>query len=163
MTSATNPATPFDTYESARRLKEAGFNESQADCIAEVTRDAVSGLCTKEDLDDGLSSVREEIARTKDEVSREISVTRELLTKDITRLTAYMAKLEKTLRGDMAEMKDSQAKKFAEMKDSHAKDLSNLKDQGVAVLNRALLVHAGAIVGILAALSGIALGIAGFL
>jgi hypothetical protein len=42
----------FDTLSYARRLKQAGMPEAQADSVAEATRDAITGdVATKADID----------------------------------------------------------------------------------------------------------------
>lgn len=50
MTLTTVPAKSFNPDLTARRLKEAGFTDSQADAIAETAGEVISNLCTKADL-----------------------------------------------------------------------------------------------------------------
>lgn len=41
----------FDTYALAKRLKEAGFTERQAEELISAAKDAMTHLATKEDLE----------------------------------------------------------------------------------------------------------------
>ncbi len=41
----------FDSYALAKRLKEAGFNERQAEELIIAAKDAMSHLATKDDFD----------------------------------------------------------------------------------------------------------------
>jgi hypothetical protein len=61
----------FDTLRVAKRLRDAGFSEAQAESVADVIREGVSGgdVATKADL--GL--LRSEIAATKAELKAEIA------------------------------------------------------------------------------------------
>lgn len=61
-------ATSFDTLRAAKRLKVLGFNEDQAEGVADILRESrdvdLSHLATKADL----AEVRREIAETKAEI-----------------------------------------------------------------------------------------------
>ena len=72
-------ATSFDTLRAAKRLKGLGFNEDQAEGVADILRESrdvdLSHLATKADLDAlrlaskaDLAEVRREIAETKADV-----------------------------------------------------------------------------------------------
>ena len=55
-------ATAFDTYAAAKTLREAGFDERQAEAAVAMVRDAVTeGVATKADLDKGLGALRAEL------------------------------------------------------------------------------------------------------
>ena len=57
-------ATGFDTLTYARRLKEAGVDEAQAEAHAEAVRDAVTeGVATKADLDTGLAALKTDMLK----------------------------------------------------------------------------------------------------
>ena len=59
----------FDTLTYARRLKEAGVDETQAEAHAEAVRDAVTeGVATKDDLDRGLAAVKADVTRLEDKI-----------------------------------------------------------------------------------------------
>ena len=61
-------ATTFDTLRAAKRLKGLGFNDDQAEGVADILRESrdvdLSHLATKADLAD----VRREIAETKADI-----------------------------------------------------------------------------------------------
>ena len=62
-------ATAFDTLSYARRLKEAGVDEAQAEVHAEAVRDAVTeGVATKADLKSAVADLKAEIAPLKAEI-----------------------------------------------------------------------------------------------
>ena len=55
-------ATAFDTYAAAKTLREAGFDERQAEAAVTMVRDAVTeGVATKADLDKGLAALKAEL------------------------------------------------------------------------------------------------------
>ena len=59
-------ATAFDTLSYARRLKEAGVDEAQAEVHAEAVRDAVTeGVATKVDLKSAVADLKAEIVPLK--------------------------------------------------------------------------------------------------
>ena len=56
----------FDTLAYARRLKEAGVDEAQAEAHAEAVRDAVTeGVATKADLRATVADLKAEIAASE--------------------------------------------------------------------------------------------------
>ena len=56
----------FDTLAYARRLKEAGVDEAQAEAHAEAVRDAVTeGVATRADLKSAVADLKAEIAPLK--------------------------------------------------------------------------------------------------
>ena len=88
----------FDTLEVAKRLKGAGFDDTQAEAITGVLRESreadLSRLSTKDDLalvKDELARVKDELARVKDELKDDIAhlgttlrAEMEILRRDIT-------------------------------------------------------------------------------
>ena len=63
----------FDSLTFARRLKTAGFSETQAEALADANRDMlVPHLATKDDLKSETASVRSEMVSMKQELSAEI-------------------------------------------------------------------------------------------
>ena len=54
-------AVAFDTYAAAKRLRDAGFDESQAEAAVSMVRDAVGADCgqlaTKADLDTAIATL----------------------------------------------------------------------------------------------------------
>lgn len=65
-------ATTFDTLRAAKRLKGLGFNEDQAEGVADILRESrdvdLSHLATKADLAETKADLRREIAETKSEI-----------------------------------------------------------------------------------------------
>ena len=60
----------IDTLKLARRLREAGFNEAQAEAVADAVREGTEGadLATKHDLDVLRLELRAEIAAVRSEM-----------------------------------------------------------------------------------------------
>ena len=63
-------AVTLDTLKVARRLRNAGFSEAQAESVAEAIRERVSGqdLVTKAQLDAAVKELKAEIADAKPEI-----------------------------------------------------------------------------------------------
>ena len=57
----------FDTHRFVRRLREAGFDEKQAEALTEVMRSAIdeSELLTKKDLQIELAPIRADLTMLK--------------------------------------------------------------------------------------------------
>ena len=59
----------FDTLSYARRLKDAGVDEKQAEAHAEAVRNAITqGVASKVDLDKGFSALKANIVRIEDKM-----------------------------------------------------------------------------------------------
>ncbi|MGE0257797.1 MAG: DUF1640 domain-containing protein [Alphaproteobacteria bacterium] len=74
----------IDTLKLARRLREAGFNEAQAEAVADAVREGAEGadLVTKSDLALTTADLRAEIAALRSELRAEIAALKtELLTR----------------------------------------------------------------------------------
>lgn len=82
----------FDTLSYARRLKQAGMPEAQAEAVAEATRDAITAdAATKADIDRVRVDLERLEAATKAEfadVMHEIAALRTALKNDIAALDA---------------------------------------------------------------------------
>ena len=71
----------FDTYAAAKALRDAGFDEPQAEAAVAMVRDAVSeGAATKEDatrlegkIDTGIAGVKAGIARLESKIESDIA------------------------------------------------------------------------------------------
>lgn len=72
--------TTFDALSATRTLRDAGFEDRQAEAVAGVVRHAVavdrSTLATKADLHAGLAEVKAEISRVEAKLDAHISSTR---------------------------------------------------------------------------------------
>lgn len=70
----------FDTYTAAKALRDAGFDEPQAEAAVAMVRDAVSeGAATKEDairlegkIDTGIAGVKADIGRLEGKIESDI-------------------------------------------------------------------------------------------
>jgi hypothetical protein len=80
----------IDTLKVARRLREAGFNEAQAEAVAAVVREGAEGadLATKGDLTVQSVELRAEIAAQGAELRAEIAAVRSEVREMETRLIA---------------------------------------------------------------------------
>ena len=68
---ATDTTAGFDTFAYARRLKEAGVSDEQAEAHAEAVRDAVTrGVAAKSDIAELLAEARAEIRDLRADIYR---------------------------------------------------------------------------------------------
>ncbi|CAK0773451.1 DUF1640 domain-containing protein [Gammaproteobacteria bacterium] len=51
----------FDSHPFVKRLRSTGFTEEQAEVIVDASRDALSQLVTKEDMDNRLTALEQRI------------------------------------------------------------------------------------------------------
>ncbi len=51
----------FDSHALIKRLRSAGFTEEQAEAVADASRDVLTQLVTKEDLDERLKSLEQRL------------------------------------------------------------------------------------------------------
>src|SRR3954452_16801410 len=80
----------FDTLSYARRLKQAGLPEAQAEAIADATRElVVQDVATKADI----AALKADVAAVRAELKADIAVLRS----DMAALRSYMAALEQRL------------------------------------------------------------------
>ena len=57
-------ATVFDTYAAAKALREAGFDEAQAEAAVTMVRDAVTeGVATKADLKTAIAELKADMLK----------------------------------------------------------------------------------------------------
>ena len=82
----------FDTLSYARRLKDAGVDDVQAEAHAEAVRDAITqGVATKADLDKGLAALKADITRIEDKMDGMAAKT------DVAKLETRIAEVKSTL------------------------------------------------------------------
>lgn len=174
MATAARPVAAFDTLTATRKLEKAGFPKAQAEAVAETTGDAISHLCTKEDLANGLSSVRAEVistrellASTKETLTNEITSTRESLASTKEALTNEIASTKEVLTNEIASTKEiltneiaSNRREIADTKEVLTKEIERRCSDVSATLHRTLWVQTWSILGLIATLAGIGLGIA---
>jgi 50S ribosomal subunit-associated GTPase HflX len=91
----------LDTLDIAKRLKEAGFNDAQAEAVTTVFRDVrtadLAPLATKADIDRLEAATRADIQRLESEMQRLAAATKA----DIQRLEARMDSQIELLRRDL--------------------------------------------------------------
>ncbi|MGD9618065.1 MAG: coiled-coil domain-containing protein [Alphaproteobacteria bacterium] len=96
----------FDTLSYARRLKQAGMPEAQAEAVAEATRDAITAdAATKADIERLETATRAEFADVRHEIKNvrhEIAALRADLTHEIGNVRHEVTVLRTELKNDMA-------------------------------------------------------------
>ena len=126
-------ATAFDTLKAAKALKDAGFNEAQAEAVVATVGDAVRE-CTR-GLESGIATVADTMA-TREYVSgmADRMATNEFVTAGFAGVRAEMATKESVaagfaeVRAEMAEMatKEYVTARFAEFRAQMAVEFRNL-------------------------------------
>jgi hypothetical protein len=74
----------FDTRSAMQRLVKGGLSETQADAVVDVTKDATTGLATKDDLEAALQRVKDQM---RIEIWRAIALQTMLFTAIVAALT----------------------------------------------------------------------------
>ena len=107
----------FDTYAAARALRDAGFDEPQAEAAVNMVRDAISeGAATGEDaarlegkVDTGIADVKADIARLEGKVESEVARLEGKVESEVARLEgkveSEVARLEGKVESDIADVK----------------------------------------------------------
>jgi ribosomal protein L29 len=98
---------PIDTLKLARRLRDAGFNEAQAEAVADAVREGAEGgdLVTKGDLALTTAELRAEIAELRSELRAEIAELRSEIAGVQSELKAEIAAVRSELKADIAALK----------------------------------------------------------
>ena len=116
----------FDTLAYARRLKEAGVDDAQAEAHAEAVRDAVTeGVATKADLETSIAGLR-------------------------TDLKADVARLEGKIENVEAKIENCATKAEIESIDAKIENCATKAD-----MYRLLWIQTGTIAGVIVAASGV--------
>ncbi|MBA2591296.1 MAG: CCDC90 family protein [Pseudomonadota bacterium] len=126
-------AIAFDTLRFAKRLKEAGFTEQQAEALAIAEAELIEdNLATKRDLKDLEGVLQRHLAQIEADLKREIKALDAKveqihagLTRDIKDLDAKVEQIRAEIKRDIEELradlkrdlKDLETKVFREMKD----------------------------------------------
>lgn len=122
-------AIAFDTLRFAKRLKEAGFTEQQAEALAIAEAELIAdNLATKRDLKDLEGVLQRDLAQIEAGLKREIKTLDAKveqihagLTRDIKDLDAKVEQIRAEIKRDIeelrADLKDLETKAFREMKD----------------------------------------------
>jgi hypothetical protein len=102
---------PIDTLKLARRLRDAGFNEAQAEAVADAVREGTESadLATRGDLALMTTELRSEIAALGAELRSEIAALRSELRSETaglgSELRADIAAVRSDLRAEIATLK----------------------------------------------------------
>jgi uncharacterized coiled-coil DUF342 family protein len=91
----------IDTLKLAWRLREAGFNETQAEAVADAVREGAEGadLVTKSDLALRTTELRAEIAEVRAEIATVRSEMREMEQRLVLRITNEIAGVRNEIAG----------------------------------------------------------------
>ena len=111
----------FDTLAFAKKLKNAGYTDAQAEALVEAQADVFRGmldstLTTKVEFKAGIQEVRSEIAAVRTELKKEIAELR-------TELKGEIAELRTELKGEIAELRTELKGEIAELRTELHKSL----------------------------------------
>ena len=114
----------FDTYAAARALRDAGFDEPQAEAAVNMVRDAISeGAATGEDaarlegkVDTGIADVKADIARLEGKVESEVADVK-----------ADIARLEGKVESDAARLEGKVESEVARLEGKVESDIADVK------------------------------------
>lgn len=96
----------FDTYAAAKALRDAGFDEPQAEAAVAMVRDAVSeGAATKEDATRLEGKIDAGIARLEGKIESDIGRLEGKIESDIAEVKADIGRLEGRIDTGRAETK----------------------------------------------------------
>ncbi len=96
----------FDTYAAAKALRDAGFDEPQAEAAVAMVRDAVSeGAATKEDATRLEGKIDAGIARLEGKIESDIGRLEGKIESDIAEVKADIGRLEGKIDTGRAETK----------------------------------------------------------
>ncbi|GAB6068446.1 hypothetical protein JCM13664_17660 [Methylothermus subterraneus] len=127
-------AVAFDTLKFAKRLKEAGFSEQQAEALAEAEAELFEAhLASKQDilnLERQIEDTRAELKRDLAEVHRRIEEVRAELKRDIAETHRRIEEVRAELKHDIAELR---------------RDLKDLEYRMVIKLGSLLVVAVGVV------------------
>ena len=134
----------FDTHKAVKALKEAGFDDTQAEAVVATVGDAIGGdVATKSDT----AALKTDIAEFKAELKGDIAEVKAELKGDIAALKTDIAEVKAELKGDIAALKTDIAEVKAELKGDVAAlktDIAEFK----AEIYRHLWLMAAGIVGL---------------
>ncbi len=141
-------AIAFDTLKFAKRLKEAGFTEQQAEALADAEAEFIEqNLATKRDIAD----VKRDIADVKRDIKElEVTLRNEIKQLDVTlrneikqldvMLCGEIKQLDVTLRGEIKQLDV----KIEQIRSDLARDLKDLEYRMTIKLGTMMVVALGA-------------------
>ncbi|MGH8568195.1 MAG: hypothetical protein ACREXU_09260 [Gammaproteobacteria bacterium] len=126
-------AIAFDTLKFAKRLKEAGFTEQQAEALADAEADLIEqNFATKRDIAD----IKRDIA----DIKRDLAEVRAEVKRDIADLKREIKELVVTLRNEIKELDV----KIEQIRSDVARDLKDLEYRMTIKLGTMMVVAVGA-------------------
>jgi Coiled-coil domain-containing protein 90-like len=145
----------IDTLKLARKLREAGFNEAQAEAVAAAVQEGTEGanLVTGSDLALTAVELRAEIAALGSELRAEIAALGSELRAEIaalgSELRAEIAALGSDLRGETADLRADIAAARSDLRAEIAALKSELLGRMFQMILGAVLVNAIAMAGLM--------------
>ncbi len=135
-------AVAFDTLKFAKRLKEAGFSEQQAEALAEAEAELFEAhLATKQDI----ASLERQAEGIRAELKREIEEVRVELKREIeevrVELKREIEEVRVKLKRDLAEVQ----RRIEEVRVEFQRDLKDLEYRMVIKLGAMLVVAVGVV------------------
>jgi multidrug efflux pump subunit AcrA (membrane-fusion protein) len=137
-------AMAIDTLKFAKRLREAGFSDPQAEALVATVQEAAEGaeFATKADLGDMRAELKSDIAELRAE-----------LKSDIAELRAELAEVRAELKADIAAVR-------SELREAELRFEARLEAVKADILNRVFGLILGAIVVNVVAIVGAMFGVA---
>ena len=103
----------FDTYKAVKALREAGFDDAQAEAVTEQISVAIDeSVATKDDLGKAQVELKTEVA----ELRTELGQVRTELKADVAELRAELGQVRTELKADVAELRTELGQVRTELK-----------------------------------------------
>ncbi|MGH8511599.1 MAG: hypothetical protein ACREU8_09530 [Gammaproteobacteria bacterium] len=134
-------AIAFDTLKFAKRLKEAGFTEQQAEALADAEAELIEqNLATKRDIAEIKRDIKElEVTLRKEIKQLEVTLHSAIKELDVT-LRGEIKELDVTLRGEIKQLDV----KIEQIRSDLARDLKDLEYRMTIKLGTMMVVAVGA-------------------
>ena len=125
----------FDTYAAARALRDAGFDEPQAEAAVNMVRDAISeGAATGEDaarlegkVDTGIADVKADIARLEGKVESDAARLEGKVESEVADVKADIARLEGKVESDAARLEGKVESEVARLEGKVESEVARLE------------------------------------
>ena len=153
----------FDTLKASHRLRDAGFEEKQADALVNAfAQDIGANLATKDDIALLLKDMANGFVAVRQEMTSEIAAVRQEMTSEIAAVRQEMASGDEAIRKDMASGFAAVRQEMASQAESIRKDMALQEERMNARFERQtarMIQLAVGMTGLLLAAIGIATGI----
>ncbi len=121
----------FDTHAAVTALREAGFDERQAEGVVATVRDAVAeGVATRTDLAEVKAELKADVAEVKvdlAEVKAELKADVAEVKADLAEVKVDLAEVKAELKADVAEVKAELKADIAEVKTEVKADVAEVR------------------------------------